>query len=218
MNILKSIATLSLLLPGALLRGQTVLPENTFRLTSDKYPGLTLMVRNQSASVWDNYGRLMPWDNNSKLKAGTLQMMVIMTTDHINFDPPTDATLYNSLSTYYGQVVKEANYNQKKTFEILDDCYYTDKSQTHNTMSTPLHLGGCYHFKQGIDKEGLLYDTLVDVIDEPSIRPYGDTEIKTGDELKMAIYFNTGYPYVASIMKGDETSTRPTRTTRPANL
>ena len=204
MKILKSIVTLSLLLPGALLQGQTVLPENTFRLTSDKYPGLTLMVRNQTASVWDNYGRLMPWDNNGKLKAGTLQMMVIMMTDHFNTEPPTDATMYNSLSTYYGQIVKEANYNQKKTFEILDDCYYTDRSQTHNTMSTPLHLGGCYHFKQGIDKEGLLYDALIDVTDEPSIRPYGDTEIKTGDELKMAIYFNTGYPYVASIMKGDE--------------
>ena len=204
MNILKSIATLSFLLPGALLQGQTVLPENSFRLTSDKYQGLTLMIRNQTSTVWDNYGRLMPWDNNGKLKAGTLQMMVIMTTDHINFDPPTDATLYNSLSTYYGQVVKESNYNQKKTFEILEDGYYSDMSHTHNTLSTPLHLGGCYHLKQGIDKEGLLYDALVDVIDEPSIRAYGDTELKTGNELKMNIYFNTGYPYVASIMKGDE--------------
>lgn len=204
MNILKSIATLSFLLPGALLQGQTVLPENSFRLTSDKYPGLTLLVRNQAATVWDNYGRLMPWDNNGKLKAGTLQMMVIMTTDHINFDPPTDATLYNSLSTYYGQLVKEDNFNQKKTFEVLEDGYYSDMSHTHNTLSTPLHLGGCYHLKQGIDKEGLLYDALVDVIDEPSIRAYGDTELKTGNELKMNIYFNTGYPYVASIMKGDE--------------
>lgn len=102
MNILKSIATLSFLLPGALLQGQTVLPENSFRLSSDNYPGLTLLVRNQAATVWDNYGRLMPWDDNSKLKAGTLQMMVILMTDHINFDPPTDAMVYNSLSTYYG--------------------------------------------------------------------------------------------------------------------
>ena len=99
MNILKSIATLSFLLPGALLWGQTELPENSFRLTSDKYPGLTLMIRNQTSSVWDNLGRLVPWDNNSKLKAGTLNMTVLMMTDHINFDPPTDAMIYNSLST-----------------------------------------------------------------------------------------------------------------------
>ena len=180
------------------------MPENSFRLTSDKYPGLTLLIRNQTASVWDNLGRLMPWDNNSKLKAGTLNMTILMMTDHINFEPPTDAMIYNSLSTYYGQVVKEDNDNQKKTFELLEDGYYTDMQQVHKTMSTPLYLGGCYRFKQGINKDGLLYDALVDVTDEPSIRQYGDTELKTGKELNMAVYFNTGYPYVASIMKGDE--------------
>lgn len=204
MNILKSIATLSFLLQGTLLWGQTELPENSFRLTSDKYKGLTLLVRNQTTSVWDNFGRLMPWDNNSKLKAGTLNMTILMMTDHINFEPPTDAMIYNSLSTYYGQVVKEDNDNQKKTFELLEDGYYTDMQQVHKTMSTPLYLGGCYRFKQGINKDGLLYDALVDVTDEPSIRQYGDTELKTGKELNMAVYFNTGYPYVASIMKGDE--------------
>ncbi len=72
-----------------------------------------------------------------------MQMTVILMTDHINFEPPTDAMLYNSLSTYYGRVVKEDNYNQEKTFELLEDGYFTDMSQTHNTLSTPLDLGGC---------------------------------------------------------------------------
>ena len=67
-----------------------------------------------------------------------------------------------------------------------------------------LHRGGVYLFKSLFDFLGTDKTDSLTVYDDPTIRVTGATTVKTGQDINLLSYFNTGYPFDINSLTGEE--------------
>lgn len=124
---------------------------------------------------------------------GVLAFIVQLAADSIPNDyvSPQSSFLTSSMGDVYCNTVKRDKQDMEDFFGDLE---YVKSATNSWSSSFSLHRGGRYVLTSNIDVLAFSYRDTIDVLDEPSLQVLG-YPVKTGSDLDMTGYYNTGYPY-----------------------
>ena len=139
------------------------------------------------------------------LRAGVIESKVRFVSDDIPKDaqPVEDQSGIVRCTNAYGRVECEST-DPVALFDLSKEGISMNENVSFETSTKPsIRRGGRYTYQTTFSGIGYEYSKVIEVIDDPSVRMYSSQVGKTQD-YRIALFFNTGYPYDASQFTGTE--------------
>ena len=143
-----------------------------------------------------------------ELHTGVIVASIKLSVDNekdIEVKKPANTLFEVSLSDPYGRIPFLTR-DTKKIDEMVKTLKFTDFYTSLVNKAQDVMRGGQYIYRNYIPCIDYLYEKMVEIKDEPTVRmKFGD--VKVGNDIEVKAVYNTGYPYDPSQFTGNEKAT-----------
>ena len=143
-----------------------------------------------------------------ELHTGVIVASIKLSVDNeknIEVKKPANTLFEVSLSDPYGRIPFLTR-DTKKIDEMVKTLKFTDFYTSIVNKAQDVMRGGQYIYRNYIPCIDYLYEKMVEIKDEPTVRmKFGD--VKVGNDIQVKAVYNTGYPYDLNQFTGNETAT-----------
>lgn len=142
-----------------------------------------------------------------ELPAGLLIVRYTFSKDGTIQNTPLDTlTAFSSAHDMYGNEYWRIN-SSKEILDAVNRSIKYPKLNIIKAVGDIISRGGVYAFRTYIDFMDYDRHDTVTVKDDPSLRLRGTTTVKTGSDVDITAFYNTGYPFDLSSLTGNESAT-----------